>query len=121
MKAVGVLLSMLGLAACALAADSDKKVFAHYMVCMPTYGGDSTVADYQREIRAAQAAGIDGFALNCGGRHARTDRGEQSPARPEVAGRGQDFHGERRALLPRSRRKLPRLRFARRRRAREAV
>lgn len=49
------------------ADNSERKVFAHYMVCIPTYGGDSTVADYQREIRAAQAAGIDGFALNCGG------------------------------------------------------
>ena len=37
------------------------------MVCIPTYGGNSSVADFQREIRDAQAAGIDGFALNCGG------------------------------------------------------
>ncbi len=51
----------------ARAGDEGRKVFAHYMVCIPTYGGDSKIADYQREIRAAQAAGIDGFALNCGG------------------------------------------------------
>ena len=51
----------------ALAVDTGRKVFAHYMVCIPTYGGSSKVEDYQREIRAAQAAGIDGFALNCGG------------------------------------------------------
>lgn len=49
------------------AEPADRLVFAHYMVCIPTYGGDATVADYQREIRAAQAFGIDGFALNCGG------------------------------------------------------
>lgn len=44
-----------------------KAVFAHYMVCIPTYGGNSSIADYQKEIQDAQAAGIDGFALNCGG------------------------------------------------------
>jgi glucan endo-1,3-alpha-glucosidase len=44
-----------------------RLVFAHYMVCIPTHGGGSEVADYQREIREAQARGIDGFALNCGG------------------------------------------------------
>jgi hypothetical protein len=36
------------------------------MVCIPTYGPHSTVEDYKREIQAAQACGIDGFALNCG-------------------------------------------------------
>jgi glucan endo-1,3-alpha-glucosidase len=41
-----------------------KKVFAHYMVCHATYG--ESVEAYQREIKEAQAAGIDGFALNCG-------------------------------------------------------
>ena len=51
----------------ALAGDSDRRVFAHYMVCIPTYGGNSKVEDYQCEIRDAQTAGIDGFALNCGG------------------------------------------------------
>jgi len=30
-------------------------------------GGGASVADYQQEILAAQQAGIDGFALNCGG------------------------------------------------------
>ncbi len=50
-----------------LADIAERKVFAHYMVCIPTYGGSSAVTDYQREIRAAQSAGIDGFALNCGG------------------------------------------------------
>ena len=39
-------------------------VFAHYMVCFPTYG--ETIAAYQKEIREAQAAGIDGFALDVG-------------------------------------------------------
>jgi glucan endo-1,3-alpha-glucosidase len=46
------------------AGSSPHYVFAHYMVCFPTYG--ETVAAYQREIREAQAAGIDGFALNVG-------------------------------------------------------
>jgi glucan endo-1,3-alpha-glucosidase len=43
------------------------RVFAHYMVCIPRAGGDATVADYAREIQEAQARGVDGFALNCGG------------------------------------------------------
>jgi hypothetical protein len=51
----------------AVARTSERQVFAHYMVCIPTYGGASKIEDYQREIRDAQAAGIDGFALNCGG------------------------------------------------------
>ena len=67
----GVMLGVLALGQAAMAADSEKRVFAHYMVCIPTYGGDSKIEDYQREIRAAQAAGIDGFALNCGGWTAR--------------------------------------------------
>jgi glucan endo-1,3-alpha-glucosidase len=45
-------------------ADSPHYVFAHYMVAFPTYG--DTVGAYQKEIREAQAAGIDGFALNVG-------------------------------------------------------
>ncbi len=51
----------------AFAGVSDRRVFAHYMVCIPTYGGNAKVEDYQREIRDAQMSGIDGFALNCGG------------------------------------------------------
>lgn len=41
-----------------------RQVFAHYMVCFATYG--ASVQGYQREIREAQDAGIDGFALNVG-------------------------------------------------------
>ncbi|WP_442890105.1 endo-1,3-alpha-glucanase family glycosylhydrolase [Congregicoccus parvus] len=44
-----------------------RRVFAHYMVCCPTAGGDATVDDFAREIVAAQSRGIDGFALNLGG------------------------------------------------------
>ncbi len=44
-----------------------RKVFAHYMVCIPRAGGGATVSDYMAEMRAAQARGIDGFVLNCGG------------------------------------------------------
>lgn len=56
----------------AFAADNDAAakpahtVFAHYMVCIPTYGGAQKLEDYQREIKDAQQRGIDGFALNCG-------------------------------------------------------
>ena len=39
-------------------------VFAHYMVCFATYG--ENLEGYKREVREAQAAGIDGFALNVG-------------------------------------------------------
>ncbi len=66
-RVYGVLLGVLAVGQMALAEGAAKKVFAHYMVCIPTYGGASKVEDYQREIRAAQSAGIDGFALNCGG------------------------------------------------------
>src|SRR5258708_4480116 len=45
-------------------AGSPHLVFAHYMVCFATYG--DTVDGYKREIQEAQAAGIDGFALNVG-------------------------------------------------------
>ena len=55
----------------AVSAPAPRYVFAHYMVCCPTAGGGATLADYQREIAAAQARGIDGFALNCGGWTAR--------------------------------------------------
>jgi len=48
-------------------APGPKRVFAHYMVCFATYG--EGVENYKREIREAQAAGIDGFALNCGAWH----------------------------------------------------
>jgi glycosyl hydrolase family 71 len=47
-----------------LATQTPHYVFAHYMVCFATYG--ETLAGYEREIQEAQAAGIDGFALNVG-------------------------------------------------------
>jgi glucan endo-1,3-alpha-glucosidase len=47
--------------------EGPRYVFAHYMVCFATYG--EGVENYKREIREAQAAGIDGFALNCGSWH----------------------------------------------------
>ena len=37
-------------------------VFAHYMVCYSTYG--QTLQGYEQDIQDAQAAGIDGFALD---------------------------------------------------------
>ena len=60
-----------GLAPMAIAAESNTPkrhyVFAHYMVCFAAQG--ERVDDYKREIQEAQAAGIDGFALNCGDWH----------------------------------------------------
>lgn len=50
---------------------TSRRVFAHYMVCVPRAGGGATVEDYKAEIGAAQRRGIDGFALNCGGWTAR--------------------------------------------------
>jgi glucan endo-1,3-alpha-glucosidase len=44
-----------------------KYVFAHYMVCCSRDGHNATVDQLAQEIREAQAAGIDGFVLNCGG------------------------------------------------------
>ena len=46
---------------------AEKLVFAHYMVCCPTAAQSATLDDFKNEIREAQARGIDGFALNCGG------------------------------------------------------
>ena len=45
-------------------ASAAKLVFAHYMVSNRSYGG--SVAGYERDIQEARAAGLDGFALNCG-------------------------------------------------------
>ena len=47
-------------------ADMSTKhmVFAHYMVCFATYG--ESLEGYKHDIQDAQAAGIDGFALNEG-------------------------------------------------------
>jgi glucan endo-1,3-alpha-glucosidase len=54
-------------------APAQRLVFAHYMLTNQDYQGDSDptqelkIASYEREIREAQAMGIDGFALNAGG------------------------------------------------------
>jgi hypothetical protein len=54
-------------------AFAQKLVFAHYMVTNQDYQGNTDptqelkIAAYEREIQQAQAAGIDGFALNVGG------------------------------------------------------
>jgi glucan endo-1,3-alpha-glucosidase len=56
-----------------LSAPSQRLVFAHYMLTNQDYQGDSDptqelkITSYEREIREAQAMGIDGFALNAGG------------------------------------------------------
>lgn len=46
------------------APDRPRTVLAHYMVCFAVHGDG--VEAYKREIQEAQAAGIDGFALNEG-------------------------------------------------------
>ena len=54
-------------------APAQRMVFAHYMLTNQDYQGDTDptqelkIAAYEREIREAQAMGIDGFALNAGG------------------------------------------------------
>jgi hypothetical protein len=54
-------------------AMAQRMVFAHYMVTNQDYQGntdptqEAKIAAYEREIQQAQAAGIDGFALNVGG------------------------------------------------------
>jgi len=54
-------------------AYSQKTVFAHYLLTNQDYQGDTDstqelkIAAYEKEIKQAQAAGIDGFALNVGG------------------------------------------------------
>jgi glucan endo-1,3-alpha-glucosidase len=50
-----------------------RMVFAHYMLANQDYQGDTDptqeakIASYEREIREAQALGIDGFVLNAAG------------------------------------------------------
>ncbi|MGO8697760.1 MAG: endo-1,3-alpha-glucanase family glycosylhydrolase [Limisphaerales bacterium] len=52
-------------APCARASGSTNHfVFAHYMVCYADYG--DVLQGFMNDIQDAQAAGIDGFALNCG-------------------------------------------------------
>ncbi|HEY3376747.1 MAG TPA: endo-1,3-alpha-glucanase family glycosylhydrolase [Armatimonadota bacterium] len=49
------------------AKTSKRPVFAHYAVCFAAYG--ENVEGFKREMREAQAVGIDGFALNVGAWH----------------------------------------------------
>lgn len=69
-----------------IAKSAPKLVFAHYMVCNRDYGG--SVAGYERDIQEAQAAGINGFALNCGawnGANYKGDTGSLFQAAQAVA------------------------------------
>ena len=52
------------LTAAAAASAPSHLVFAHYVMAARDYGG--SVAGYEHDIQDAQAAGLDGFALNCG-------------------------------------------------------
>ncbi|MGI4788516.1 MAG: endo-1,3-alpha-glucanase family glycosylhydrolase [Janthinobacterium lividum] len=47
------------------AATPSHLVFAHYTMACRDYGG--SVAGYEHDIQDAQAAGVDGFAMNCAG------------------------------------------------------
>ena len=70
-RALASLVLLWGLAC--VPAHAQRLVFAHYMVTNQDYQGntdptqEAKVAAYEREIQQAQAAGIDGFALNVGG------------------------------------------------------
>jgi len=55
---------LMALAISHVVAATPHYVFAHYMVCFSTYG--QTLDGYKRDIQEAQAAGLDGFALNVG-------------------------------------------------------
>jgi hypothetical protein len=57
---------------CMTSGFAQRMVFAHYMLANRDYvpddlSGERNIASYEREIRQAQAVGIDGFALNAGG------------------------------------------------------
>ena len=65
-------LLLLPCASMCLPACAQRMVFAHYMLANQDYvpddaGSEQVIASYEREIRQAQAIGIDGFALNAGG------------------------------------------------------
>src|SRR5690349_19713569 len=65
LQSVALCLLWLMAATCAGAQPAvPRLVFAHYMVCCPRFGHESTVDDFKEEIRAAQSHKIDGFALN---------------------------------------------------------
>src|SRR5580698_3812778 len=72
-SARSVVLSICTILGAAPSAPAQRLVFAHYMLTNQDYQGDSDptqelkIASYEREIREAQAIGIDGFALNAGG------------------------------------------------------
>jgi hypothetical protein len=58
--------------ACSASANAQRVVFAHFMLANQDYvpadaPSEAVIASYEREIRQAQAIGIDGFALNAGG------------------------------------------------------
>src|SRR3569833_849970 len=77
---VAVIAILVGMFAATPAHAQTKYVFAHYMVTNQDYAstytdstavfpalGDAKIAGYKKEIQEAQAAGFDGFAMNCGG------------------------------------------------------
>src|SRR3569833_2957384 len=77
---IAVIAILFGLLGSRPAQAQTKYVFAHYMVTNQDYAstytdstavfpalGDAKIAGYKKEIQEAQAAGFDGFAMNCGG------------------------------------------------------
>jgi glucan endo-1,3-alpha-glucosidase len=71
--ALSIFAALLLLAVATSASAQRRMVFAHYMLTNQDYQGDDDptqerkIAAYEREIREAQAMGIDGFVLNAGG------------------------------------------------------
>ena len=77
---IAVIAILMGVFGGSPAQAQTKYVFAHYMVTNQDYAstytdptavfpalGDGKIAGYKKEILEAQAAGFDGFAMNCGG------------------------------------------------------
>ncbi|MBN8709927.1 MAG: glycoside hydrolase family 71 [Verrucomicrobia bacterium] len=71
-----------------------RLVFAHYMATLSPAGPGATVEDYEKEIREAQAHGIDGFAINCGGWSVKEPRYKERTLKIYEAARrlGSGFH-----------------------------
>jgi len=74
MKQHNILLAIIAiLITSAAPSHAQRTVFAHYMITNQDYQGDTDptgeakISSYEMEIQQAQAVGIDGFALNCGG------------------------------------------------------
>lgn len=67
-------------------ASSERKVFAHYMLCCGAFGSD--VRAFRQDIELARSMGIDGFALNAGEWLRKDKDGRKTiPTRYKIAAR----------------------------------